>query len=58
MAKSMLRCSLCDYSDAYILFKENISVNNTAGAGAGANNTGKKKCLKLTSIYWLHKQNK
>ena len=51
MAKSMLRCSLCDYSDAYILVKENISVNNTAGAGAGANNTGKKKCLELTSIY-------
>ena len=27
---SMLRSSLCDYSDAYILFKGNISVNNTA----------------------------
>ena len=26
----MLRSSLCDYSDAYILVKENISVNNTA----------------------------
>ena len=26
----MLRSSLCDYSDAYILFKGNISVNNTA----------------------------
>ena len=28
---SMLRSSLCDYSDAYILVKGNIAVNNTAG---------------------------
>ena len=35
---AMLRSSLCDYSDAYILVKGNISVNNTAGAGAAANN--------------------
>ena len=39
---SMLRSSLCDYSDAYILVKGNITVNNTAGAGAAANNTKKK----------------
>ena len=39
---SMLRSSLCDYSDAYILVKGNISVNNTAGAGVDANNTNKK----------------
>ena len=39
---SMLRSSLCDYSDAYILVKGNITVNNTAGAGAAANNTNKK----------------
>ena len=26
----MLMSSLCDYSDAYILVKGNISVNNTA----------------------------
>ena len=38
----MLRSSLCDYSDAYILVKGNISVNNTAGAGAVANNANKK----------------
>ena len=42
--RSMLRSS--DYSDAYILFKENISVNNTAAAGAGANNTNKKIIFK------------
>ena len=34
----MLRSNLCDYSDANILVKGNISVNNTAGAAA-ANNT-------------------
>ena len=39
---SMLRSSLCDYSDAYILVKGNITVTNTAGAGAAANNFNKK----------------
>ena len=41
---SMLRSSLCDYSDAYILLKGNITVNNAAGAAAAAtaNNTNKK----------------
>ena len=39
---SMLRSSLCDYGDAYILVKWNITVNNTANAGAAANNTHKK----------------
>ena len=29
---AMLRSSLCDYRDAYILVKGNISVNNTAAA--------------------------
>ena len=38
----MLRSTLCDYSDAYILVKRNISVNNTTDAGAVANNTNKK----------------
>ena len=37
---SMLRSSLCDYSDAYIVVKGNITVNNTA-AGAAATNTNK-----------------
>ena len=39
---SMLRSSLCDYRDAYILVMVNVSVNNTAGDGANANNTNKK----------------
>ena len=43
---SMLRSSLCDYSDAYILAKGNITVNNTAAAGASANNTNKKVIFK------------
>ena len=43
---SMLRSTLCDYSDAYILVKRNITVNNTATAGADANNTNKKVILK------------
>ena len=42
----MLRSSLCDYSDTYILVKGNISVNNTADAGAAANNTNKKVIFK------------
>ena len=43
---SMLRSSLCDYSDAYILVKGNITVNNTAAAGADAYNTNKKVMFK------------
>ena len=43
---AMIRSSLCDYSDAYMLVKGNISVNNTADAGPAANNTGKKVIFK------------
>ena len=43
---SMVRSSLCGYSDTYILVKGNITVNNTAGAGAAANNTNKKVIFK------------
>ena len=39
---SMLRSSLCNYNDANILFKENISVNNTTAALAAQNNRNKK----------------
>ena len=38
----MLKSSLCDYSDAYILVKGTITVDNTAAAGADAKNTNKK----------------
>ena len=43
---SMLRSRFCDYSDAYILVKGNISVNDTAAEGAAANNTNKKVIFK------------
>ena len=42
----MLKSSLCDYSDAYILVKGTISANNTAAQGATANNTNKKVIFK------------
>ena len=43
---TMLKSSLCDYSDDYILAKGTISVNNTAADGAAANNTNKKVIFK------------
>ena len=43
---TMLKSSLCDYSDAYILVKGTITVNNTAAADANANNTNKKVIFK------------
>ena len=50
---TMLKSSLCDYSDAYILVKGTISVNNTAAADADANNTNKnvtfKNCTPFTN---------
>ena len=43
---TILKSSLCDYSDAYILVKGTITVNNTATADADANNTNKKVIFK------------
>ena len=42
----MLKSSLCDYSNAYILVKGTITVNDTAAQGAAANNTNKKVIFK------------
>ena len=39
---TMLKSSLRDYSDVYILVKGTITVSNTAAQGAAANNTNKK----------------
>ena len=39
---AMLRSSLCDCSDVYVLVKGNIAVNNTAADGAALDNTNKK----------------
>ena len=41
-----LKSSLYDYSDAYILVKGTVTVNNTADADADANNTNKKVIFK------------
>ena len=38
----MLKSSLFNYSDVYILVKGTIAVPNTAAAGANANNANKK----------------
>ena len=43
---TMLKSSLCDYSDAYILVKGTISFNSIAAQGAAANNTNKKVIFK------------
>ena len=43
---TMLKSSLCDYSDAYILVKETITVNKTAATDADASNTNKKVIFK------------
>ena len=43
---SILRSSLCNYGDAYILVKGSITVNNTAAAGVAANNINKKVIFK------------
>ena len=39
---SSLKSSLCDYSDAYILIKGTITIDNTSAAGAAAQSTNKK----------------
>ena len=45
----MIRSRLCDYSDAYILAKGTITVENT-GAAASANNRNKKVIFKNLKI--------
>ena len=47
----MLRSILCDSSDAYILVKRNITVNNTAAADADANDTDKKVIFKNCTLF-------
>ena len=48
----MLKSVLCDYSDAYILFKGTATVPNTAAAAAATNNASKmvifKNCVSFT----------
>ena len=51
---TMLKSSLRDYSDAYILVKGTITVNNTAAAAAAAaNNTNKKVIFKNSAPFTI-----
>ena len=43
---TMLKSSLCDYSDNYFHVKGTITVNNAAAAAAAANNTNRKVIFK------------
>ena len=47
----MLKSSLCDYSDAYILVKGTITVNNTTAADADADDTSKKVVFKNSALF-------
>ena len=48
---TILKSSLFDHSDAYILVKGNITVNNTAAADVDANNTNKKVIFKNCALF-------
>ena len=48
---TMLKSSLCDYSDAYIVVKGTFTANNTAAQGAAANNTNKKVIFKNCATF-------
>ena len=48
---AMLRSCLYDYSDAYILIKGNIFVNNTAAAAADPNTRNKKVIFKNCALF-------
>ena len=48
---TMLKSSLCDYSDAYVHVKGTITVNNTAAADGDANNTNRKVLFKNCSPF-------
>ena len=48
---SMLKSSMCNYSDAYRLVSETISVAKTAAEGADANNRKKKVLPKICASF-------
>ena len=43
---TIIKSSLCDYKDAYILVEGTITVNNTSAQGVAANNTNKEVIFK------------
>ena len=47
----MLKSTLCDYSDAYILIKATISFQNTLVADVVANNVNKKVIFKNSAPF-------
>ena len=47
----MLKYNLCDYSDAYILVKGTITVDDTSAADASTNNTNKKVIFKNSAPF-------
>ena len=47
----MLKSSLCDYSDVYILVKGTTTIPNTTAAGTAANNVNKKATTKNYAPY-------
>ena len=50
-SREVLKSSLCNYSDAYILVKGTITVNNTGTAAAPTNRNKKSNISKLCTIY-------
>ena len=48
---SMLKSSLCNYSDVYILFKGTITVPNMETAAAAANNADKNILFKTCASF-------
>ena len=48
---SMMRLSLCDYSNAYIHVKRTIRVPDTTVAGAAANNANRKILFKNSAPF-------
>ena len=54
----IIKSSLCDYSDAYILASGTITVPNKGAAGAPNNRKNIIINKKLCSIYWLRQWNK
>ena len=48
---SMLKSSLCDYSNVYILVKGTITVPNTADVDASASNTNKKVIFENCGLF-------
>ena len=52
----MLKSSLCDHSDAYILVKWTISISEQVGHNR--NNNNNKEVVFRNWTHWLHERNK